>query len=54
MGTAKTVDRLVIHWPRSGVKQTFENIRGDQLIVITEGVESIESIPLDPAPFRLD
>ena len=33
----KTVDRLTVRWPRSGMVQTFENVAGNRIIQITEG-----------------
>ena len=54
VGTAESIDRLVIHWPKSGAKQTFTDVRCNQLIVITEGMGSFDTVPLTPVPFQLD
>ena len=33
----KSVDKLVVRWPRSGIVQTFENVSANRIIQITEG-----------------
>ena len=37
LGDAASVDELVVRWPRSGVTQTFTNVRADRIVRVTEG-----------------
>ena len=37
----KTVDRLTVRWPRSGMVQTFENLICNRIIQITEGDDNV-------------
>ena len=39
VGTAKSVDELVIFWP-SGTRQRFRNLRTNQRLLITENTQS--------------
>jgi ASPIC and UnbV/FG-GAP-like repeat len=36
LGSAASVDELIVRWPRSGVTQTFTNVRADQIVQVTE------------------
>jgi hypothetical protein len=44
---ATSVSELQISWPGSKTIQSFRDISGDQMIEITEEVDSIKSIPLE-------
>ncbi len=46
LGSADRIERLEIDWPTSGVKQVFEDVPIDSLIQITEGRQTIETLPL--------
>jgi len=37
IGDNTAVDELVVHWPKSGVTQTFQNVAADRIVEITEG-----------------
>jgi hypothetical protein len=46
LGSATSVDVLEVTWPRTGRTQTFRDVAADQRIVITEGTDAIEVVPL--------
>lgn len=37
IGGAEKVDDLTVHWPKSGIVQTFRDLRSDQIVQVTEG-----------------
>jgi hypothetical protein len=37
LGDAEKVDRMTVKWPRSGIRQNFENVAGGRIIEVTEG-----------------
>jgi hypothetical protein len=41
LGDAETVDELTVKWPRSGIVQRFDKVRGDRIVSITEGKNEI-------------
>ncbi|HEV3115757.1 MAG TPA: ASPIC/UnbV domain-containing protein [Gemmataceae bacterium] len=43
LADASRVDRLTIRWP-SGLEQTLTNLPGDRHIVVTEGVDKVETV----------
>ena len=38
LGTAESIDRLIIRWP-SGIVQTIDEVAADQLLMVTEPVD---------------
>jgi hypothetical protein len=51
---ATTVDELVVKWPRSGLTQTFSNVRVDRIVQVTEGSdELVEKTYAPPARTRV-
>jgi len=42
MGTAETIDQLVVEWPTSGTTQTFKNVVGDRAYEIVEGESKLK------------
>ncbi len=48
LGRAATVTTLEVHWPTSGVRQTFHNIPADHAIEITEGQNSYRVVKWSP------
>ncbi len=50
LGDAPTVDKLTVSWPTSGTSQTFESIKADQSLEITEGASDFKVVPHKPLP----
>jgi hypothetical protein len=48
VGHAKVIDLLEVHWPTSGLTQTFHQVAVDQFVEITEGREEFRVLPLAP------
>ncbi|HXX94158.1 MAG TPA: CRTAC1 family protein, partial [Planctomycetota bacterium] len=48
VGQAKVIERLEVHWPTSGITQTFQNVAVDQFVEVTEGREELRVLPLKP------
>jgi hypothetical protein len=42
LGDAGVAGELTVHWPRSGITQTFRNVAADRIIEITEGQDEIQ------------
>ena len=51
LGDAASVDRLVVHWPASGLEQVFRNVEPDRAYAIREGKDRLE--PLNLPRFEL-
>jgi len=51
LGTAERIERLEIHWPASGLTQTFTDVPLDARLEIVEGAETWRR--LEAKPFRL-
>jgi hypothetical protein len=41
LNNATTVDELTVRWPRSGIKQTFQNVAGNRILQVTEGNDTL-------------
>jgi hypothetical protein len=52
IGTAKTIDELIIKWPTTGIVQVFKNVSPRQFLRIKEGSDQIEKINLKTLPFK--
>jgi hypothetical protein len=50
LGNAKTVARLTVSWPATGMTQTFQDVAADQAIVITEGANTFKVLRQPPLP----
>jgi len=50
LGRAVSVTTLEIHWPTSGLRQTFHDIPADRAIVITEGQDTYRVVKWSPIP----
>jgi hypothetical protein len=44
LGQRTQVDRLTIRWP-SGIVQTLENVKADQILTVTEPSETASAVP---------
>ena len=51
LGRAARIEMLQVHWPKTGLSQTFHNVSTDQSIQITEGEDEFK--PLKLKPFKL-
>lgn len=52
VGSATTIDEVMITWPTSGRVQKWKNVRADQFIRITEGQEGFEPVTLKKLPIK--
>ena len=50
LGRAKLVTTLEVHWPTSGIRQTFHDIPADRAIEITEGQDTYRVVKWSPIP----
>jgi hypothetical protein len=41
LGDHESLDQLTVRWPKSGISQTFHNIRANRIVEITEGVDTL-------------
>jgi hypothetical protein len=41
LGDATRVDELVVHWPRSGLTETFRDVAADRIVEVTEGAGAL-------------
>jgi len=48
LNSAKSVDEVTVYWPRSGIKQTFQNVAGNRIIQVTEGNYSLVEKHYEP------
>jgi hypothetical protein len=39
LGDADRVDELLVHWPKSGLTQSFHDVAADRILEITEGID---------------
>jgi hypothetical protein len=46
LGQAEKIEMIEVHWPTTGVTQTFREVPVDQLVEITEGKNELRPIPL--------
>jgi len=52
IGQADVIDKIIIHWPTSGIQQEFKNVQPNQFIKIREGQAEIETLPLKKLVFK--
>ncbi|HMB54980.1 MAG TPA: CRTAC1 family protein, partial [Thermoanaerobaculia bacterium] len=53
LGDATVVDSLTVHWPRSGLTQSFHNIPADRIVTLTEGANELGKLgPDEPLDLR--
>ena len=50
LGRASSVTTLKVHWPTSGIRQTFHDIPADRAIEITEGQNTFRVVKWSPIP----
>jgi len=50
LGTATSIPTLEVHWPTSGLRQTFHNVPPDHAIEITEGRDDYRVLDWSPSP----
>ena len=41
LGDHATIDELVVHWPKTGITQTFKNVAADRIVAVTEGRDEL-------------
>jgi len=46
LGGAERIDRLEVHWPTTGLTQTFVDLEVDRFIEIVEGADRVEALDL--------
>ena len=52
IGQAKVIDKIIIHWPISGMQQELRNIQPNQFLKIYEDRAEIEMLPLKKLAFK--
>lgn len=53
LGTATQIDTLTVTWPNADrTTQTFEQVRANQIVKLTEGADALEAMPRPAAPFK--
>jgi hypothetical protein len=54
LGSASSVERLVIEWPASGIVQTFTEVAPNRIVEITEGIDEVRELDLPSFEYRPD
>ncbi len=54
LGKANAIPNLEVHWPASGLRQTFHNVPTDRAIEITEGRDDFRVLDWSPIPHGSD
>ncbi len=54
LGSAESVERLVVHWPTSGITQEFTGVEGGRILEVEEGSDALRALNLPSFIYPLD